>query len=185
MIIGSLLPLVIYAVWVLAIQGVIPRIGATGLEAISRSSNVNSLLMSHLAVLVQVPLVSLAAKMFVSICVLTSFLGVSVCQVDFIADGVGLAKKGGSAVWVYGLAYLPPLVLVLFFPGVFIQALQYAGVCCVVILILMPMLMLYANRYVNRVKQPSLVPGGRLVISLGLLFGLTVLLVFIGQILSS
>ena len=179
---GSLLPLVIYLVWILAIQGVIPRSGSGGLVAMASSNHLNSLLMSKLARAVDVPFVSVAAKMFVSICVLTSFLGVSVCQVDFIADGLKMNKKGWASIVVYGVSYLPPLLLVLIWPGIFLKALSYAGICCAVILIIMPMLMLYSSRYFKRGSSTALVPGGRVAIMLVLCFGVGVLLTFIGQL---
>ena len=180
--IGSLLPLIIYTVWVVAIQGVIPRLGAQGLIAMSHSNKVNSLMMSKVASVVALPWLAQAAKLFVSICVLTSFLGVSICQIDFIADGLQMKKRGWSAVVVYAAAYLPPLVLVLIWPGLFIKALSYAGICCVVILILMPLSMLYVTRYHKSCQVKKIVPGGRWLIMLGLAFGLAVLGIFIGQL---
>ena len=183
-VLGSLLPLLIYVVWVVAIQGVLPRTGPSGLIAIGKSSHVNSLLMTQVGHAVALPWLSVAAKLFVSICVLTSFLGVSVCQIDFIADGVGLPKTGFKAVALYGLAYLPPLLLVLLWPGIFLQALSYAGLCCVVILILMPLMMVYVNRYRRGITEHAVVPGGRKVVVAGLLVGCAVLLIFVMQLMN-
>ena len=138
--------------------------------------------MSKVASVVALPWLAQAAKLFVSICVLTSFLGVSICQIDFIADGFQMKMRGWSAVVVYAAAYLPPLVLVLIWPGLFIKALSYAGICCVVILILMPLCMLYVTRYHKLCQVKQIVPGGRWLIMLGLAFGLAVLDIFIGQL---
>ena len=73
------------------------------------------------------------------------------------------------------MAFLHPLILVSFAPSLFIKALSYAGVMCVVLLMFLPGLMAYRGRY--QLKLPSLyqVYGGKylligqIIISVGLL----------------
>lgn len=146
MLIGSLIPLVIYTLWIVVIQGLIPRAGADGLITILSSDNVNSMLMNSMSLALNSVWFSKIIKLFIAICALTSFLGVSVCLTDFIADGLSIQKTGKSSIVVYLISYLPPLLIVLFSPGIFVLALNYAGIWCSILLIILPMMMFYFGR---------------------------------------
>lgn len=149
MLIGSLIPLVLYALWIVVIQGLIPRLGAEGLNSILASDSMNSMLMHSIGIALHSTWCSYIVKLFIAICALTSFLGVSVCLTDFIADGLSIKKSGQSSFLIYVISYLPPLLMVLLSPGLFILALNYAGVWCMILLIILPIMMLFAGRYKN------------------------------------
>ncbi|MDX2164754.1 MAG: aromatic amino acid transport family protein [Gammaproteobacteria bacterium] len=148
--IGSLLPLILYLVWIFAIQGLLSR--AELLPMIS--GDTNSLLMNSVSELLNKGALGDIAKLFISICAITSFLGVSICLVDFLADGLQW-KRG---IKIYAAAFLPPLSIVLINPNIFIKALSYAGLCCVYLLILLPMLMLYSGRYRKHIEGARMLP---------------------------
>jgi tyrosine-specific transport protein len=146
MIIGSLIPLVIYTLWILAIQGLIPRTGsAGGLLNILTSENMNSMLMNSMSFALHSSVYASIVKLFIAICALTSFLGVSVCLTDFIADGLSIKKVGKASILLYLITYLPPLLVVLISPGIFIFALNYAGLWCCILLIIIPFIMFYTG----------------------------------------
>lgn len=156
-VIGSLLPLMIYALWIVSIQGIIPRSGDGGLVHILSSNAPNSSFIQSISLLLHSHWLSWLINVFVSICAVTSFLGVSICLTDFIADGLKVEKKGKSGLLVYAMSFLPPLVIVLISPGIFIRALDYGGVLCLILLIILPLAMFYAGRYhgtLNTVKGP-------------------------------
>ncbi len=163
--IGSLIPFLIYALWIFVIQGIISKTGENGLIMMLGSSNPNSMLMNNINQVVHAAWLSNIAKLFISICAVTSFLGVSICLVDFIADGLSINQKGKSAWLVYGITYLPPLIIVLIFPGIFIKALHYAGALCLILLIMIPLVMLYRGRYRQAIHGIKLVPFGKLFIA--------------------
>ncbi|MCH8907600.1 MAG: tryptophan/tyrosine permease, partial [Candidatus Heimdallarchaeota archaeon] len=75
-------------------------------------------------------------RFFSSVCILTSFLGVSLCVFDFLADGLKLKKKGRQGVGVLAATFIPPTMVVLFYPGIFISALGYAGAAIVLLILL-------------------------------------------------
>ena len=85
------------------------------------------------------------ANLFTSICVLTSFLGASLCLTDFIADGLKLEKVGVNRIIIQLITYLPPLMIVLFYPNAFIRALEYAGLYSIILLIFIPAWMAYCG----------------------------------------
>lgn len=175
--IGSLLPLILYLIWIFVIQGILPRAGAHGLIQMAVSDNTNSDLIREISAVVDSKAISHLANFFISICAMTSFLGVSLCLVDFMADGMARSKQGTSGILVFAAAYLPPLVIVLFWPGVFIHALAYAGLCCLLLLIVIPLLMLFRGRYYLQQAQQAILPGGKWLIGLVLL-AVLVLVVF-------
>lgn len=159
--IGSIIPLLIYALWIFVIQGIIAKTGENGLIAMLNSSQPNAMLMNNINEVVNTVWLSNVAKLFISICAVTSFLGVSICLTDFIADGFSIKKQGKSALLVYGMTYIPPLIIVLMFPGIFIKALDYAGTLCLILLIIIPLAMLYSGRYRNGFKDMMIIPFGR------------------------
>lgn len=159
--IGSLIPLICYIAWDMVIMGVIPLQGEHGLVSILNSDNSTSDLVNTLSAQAGSHSVTFFTKLFTSICVLTSFLGVGVCLVDFLADGLRRERKGMNNVFITLLAFVPPLIIVLFFPGIFVKALKYAGIYCVVLLILLPAWMAYQGRYKQQYASRFQLIGGK------------------------
>ena len=105
---GSLVPLICYIAWDAAIMGVIPLSGAQGLVSMLHATHSTSVLVHTLTQTVGQQAVTVFAKLFTSICVLTSFLGVSLCLTDFLSDGFSLEKKGRSALMIHAMTFLLP-----------------------------------------------------------------------------
>jgi tyrosine-specific transport protein len=143
---GSLLPLFIYLIWIALIQGAVPRTGAAGLIALNNSTQTNSQLMNDLVYLTHSTWLHALSRVFISICALTAFLGVSMCLMDFLSDGLKKTRVGSKRIVMACLTYLPPLFIVLFDPRLFTKALAYAGALCVIILIAMPIIMYFRAR---------------------------------------
>lgn len=180
--VGSLLPLLFYAIWIFVIQGLIPKEGDLSLAHLITSSHTNSQLMHSVSTKLQVSWLSAIANLFISICAATAFLGVSICLTDFIADGLKISKTEKKGIWIYVIAFLPPLLIVLIAPGIFIKALSYAGILCLILLILLPLTMLYSSRYKLGMREHTLLPFGKGFVVINLLVGLVLLTVNIYQI---
>lgn len=144
--IASIIPVVIYLVWIATVQGLLPRFGPTGLVSLNHAADTNSALMAGLSSATGYESLKSLSYIFVSVSALTAFLGVSICLIDFLADGLKRKKKGGDGLLIFTLTYLPPLVLVLFMPQVFTTALAYAGFFCLYVLIFLPIAMLIATK---------------------------------------
>jgi tyrosine-specific transport protein len=157
---GSLIPLVCYILWDMVIMGVIPLSGEHGLMTIARSESSTSDMVNALSGIAASPFISGSVKVFTSICVLTSFLGVALCLTDFLADGLQLEKKGGKNVFIQLVTFLPALLIVLFFPHIFIKALAYAGIYCIVLLMLLPAWMVLKGRKRYAHEAHYRAPGG-------------------------
>jgi tyrosine-specific transport protein len=145
--IGTLIPLVCYIAWDMVIMGVIPLNGSPGLNAIMHSSSSNSDLVAALTTLLHKDTVTMLAKFFTSICMATSFLSISLCLSDFLSDGLNVVKKGSGNLLVFGATFLPPIILVSFYPDAFLRGIQYAGLSCFILMMLFPPLMVWSGRY--------------------------------------
>ncbi|RUR13751.1 amino acid permease [Legionella sp. km772] len=158
--IGSLIPLFCYMAWDAVIIGSLPSAGDQGLESLMHNSHTTSALANLLSEKIHSKTISALFNFFTSICMLTAFLGVSLCLYSFLADGLKLREKGRHGLGLFILTFAPPLVLVLFYPGAYIHALSYAGIFCIILLLLLPALMCYFGR--RKYSSPFLVPGGKL-----------------------
>lgn len=160
---GSLVPLVCYIIWEAVIMGVIHKEGPNGLVALLNSDHTTSGLTSALSIAVHSNWITYFFSFFTSICMITAFLCVSIGLFDFLADGLKLKKTGPQGKLVLSLTFLPSLGIVLLHPGVYLKALNYAGVCCVILLLLLPSIMAWKSRKLATIENNSiLVPGGQL-----------------------
>lgn len=155
--IGSVIPLVCYILWNAVIMGVIEH---NQLLALRNSEHATSGLTHALSTTVHSEWITDFFGFFTSICMITAFLGVSLGLFDFLADGLRLKKSGTQGKWTLALTFLPPLAVVLFNPGIYLHALSYAGVCCVILLLLLPALMAWRGRSADA-NTLILVPGGK------------------------
>lgn len=156
--IGSLIPLFCYIAWDAVILGALPSKGSQGLESLMQNPHTNSALASLLSQTLQNSWISALFHFFTSICMLTAFLGVSLCLYSFLADGLKLREYGGHGIKLFFLTFLPPLLIVLYYPGAYLQALNYAGIFCIILLLLLPALMCYFGR--KQYHSVFQVPGG-------------------------
>jgi len=179
--IGSLIPLTCYILWDLAILGTVPLEGSKGLLFILQSGHTVGGLMTALQDIVNSETISEMSKLFTSICVATSFLGVSLCMTDFLADGLNIDKRGWGNLKIITLTYLPPVVIVLFYPTVFMKALNYAGTFTTTLLALLPALMVWRGRYVLKLSGAYRVFGGKPLILLGVLVSFIAVVVGVVQ----
>lgn len=177
-VIGSIIPLICYIVWDAAIMGVIPLNGENSLVSILNAANSTSSLVNILSLLVGHEYLIFFIKLFTSVCVLTSFLGVALCLTDFFADGLQLEKKGSGKIIINALTFLPAVSIAIFFPNIFIKALEYAGIYSTMLLIFLPAWMAWCGRYRRRIAHGFTVPGGKFF--LALLMGFSLVLIVHG-----
>ncbi|RUR19510.1 tryptophan/tyrosine permease [Legionella sp. km535] len=158
--IGSLIPLICYIAWDAVIMGTLPSEGSQGLKSLMQNPHTTSALAGLLSDKVNNSTISAFFNFFTSICMLTAFLGVSLCLYSFLADGLKWRDTGSHGVGLFLLTFIPPLLIVIFYPGAYIHALSYAGVFCIILLLLLPALMCYFGR--KHFNAAFIVPGGSL-----------------------
>lgn len=171
---GSLIPLVCYIVWEAVIMGVVQRDGPHGLMTLMNSDHATSGLTEALSEAIHSQWLTAFFGFFTSICMITAFLGVSLGLFDFLADGLKLKKVGAQGKLILLLTFMPPLIVVLMKPGIYLQALSYAGICCIVLLLLLPTVMAWRGRKIES-NTLILIPGGRISLSIIAFIGLFLL----------
>ena len=164
---GSLIPLICYILWEIVIMGVVSRDGNLGLIALMSSDHATSGLTDSLSNAVNSQWITGFFGLFTSICMITAFLGVSLGLFDFLADGLKLKKAGHQGKFTLALTFLPPLSIVLINPGIYLKAFSYAGICCVILLLLLPTIMAWRGRKADpQLRSIILVPGGNIILTI-------------------
>lgn len=176
-ILGSLIPLITYIIWQGLILGIVPFHGEQGLkETLQEGQNAvyplkNFIGNSNIYVI---------GQYFAFFALLTSFFGVTLGLLDFLADGLKVKKTSRGKLLLCALLFFPPLVLAIIYPNVFLQALDYAGgYGCALLLGLLPILMVWQLRYSKKEFKEIQLPGGKIVLILLLLFVIFELIVAI------
>lgn len=170
--IGSLIPLLCYWAWDAVIMGSLPAEGEQGLLHLMDNERTNSLLSLLLSKQVNNNFISTLFDFFSSTCMLTAFLGVALCLISFLGDGLNLNRQGRQGLGLFLLTFVPPLFITIIHPGLYIRALNYAGIFCVILLLLLPALMVFYGR--KKFTSSFTVPGGKFLQGVAILisFGL-------------
>lgn len=135
LIVGSLLPLVVYILWQLLVLGTVSIGGENGLSAAWQKGLAAT---EPLSKVVHSKLLKSGAMFFSFFAVLTSFLGVSLSLSDFLTDGFKLKKTWEGRLIACALTFIPPVIFVFSSKRGFVVALEYAGAFVAILLIFLP-----------------------------------------------
>lgn len=167
--IGSLISFIVYLIWEMAILGVIPveKLTYGYEEGISSFA-----LLSDLSEQLNMAWLPTAGEIFALFAIVTSFIGVSLCLMDFLADGLKIQSRP----LLFCLTFIPPLIINFSYARVFLTALEHAGAFGVILLLLLiPALMVWRGRYILGLStQKYRTPGGKAGLIAAMLFSLLV-----------
>ncbi len=165
-ILGSSIPLVVYLIWELLILGIIPV--DTLIQAKARGETA----VMPLKELLQNPWVFKIGSWFAFLVLTTSYIALSLAFLDFVADGLKIKKEGIKKVALCMGIFIPPMVVAMLYPDIFIIALEYAGgISCALLFGLLPPVMVWVGRYLKKYEHKNIqLPGGKLVLSVLMLF---------------
>ncbi len=168
-ILGTTIPLIVYLLWEFLILGIIPVEGANGLLE-ARIKGYNAVM--PLAHFVQNPYLIWTSKVFAFFALTASYIALSLAFVDFLSDGLKLQKKGIHKLSLCLMVFLPPTLISIVYPNIFLTALGYAGgISCALLFGLFPPLMAWKGRYkLHYPKKEWLLPGGKLMLALLIAF---------------
>ncbi len=143
--IGTAVPLLIYIVWEFLILGIIPLDGPLGL---CQAKELGQSAVFSLRHYLSSPWIYGIGQSFAFCALTTSFLGVTLGLVDFLADGFRVVNMGKNRLLLCAAVFIPPVLIACWKPGIFLGALTYAGgIGCALLLGLMPVLMVWKGRY--------------------------------------
>jgi len=157
---GTAIPFLAYVIWEYLILGIIPLSGKYGL-LMAKQEHLKAVdPLKH--ILIDSPIYAIG-QFFSFFALTTSFLGVTLGLMDFMSDGLQIAKKGLRKYLLAAIVFLPPLLITFINPNLFYKALGYAGgIGCALLLGFLPVLMTWVGRY--KLDYPSInrqLPGGR------------------------
>jgi tyrosine-specific transport protein len=168
LLVGSVIPLLIYLVWEYVMLGIIPVEGRAGfLQALDQGEVATEALRG----VVGISWINTVAQAFALFAIITSFLAQSLSLVDFLADGLRIRKVGLGRMTLVLLTLIPPFAFAFAYPGIFIKALNLAGGFAAVILFgAMPVLMVWILRYKRKNQTIRMLPMGRFLLTVVILF---------------
>ena len=134
-IIGSLIPFLVYLIWQVLVLGVVP------LDLLVQSWKKGEAATQPLSVILHQSWIGAAASFFSFFAIVTSFLGVSLSLSDFLTDGFKIKKSWEGRLIACALTFIPPLFFVFTYQRGFYLALEYAGAFVAVLLIILPAIM--------------------------------------------
>lgn len=165
-ILGSSIPLVVYLVWEMIILGIIPVDRLIAAKADGQTA------VMPLKELLQNPWIFNIGNFFAFFVLTTSYIALALAFLDFLADGLKVKKVGFKKVALCLAIFVPPTIIALIYPGIFITALEYAGgISCALLFGLLPPVMVWVGRYIKKYdSHPQQLKGGKLMLSVLILF---------------
>ena len=166
---GTLIALVVYALWQLAVQGNLPR-SAFG-PVIAAEGKVG-VLIAELSKFTATGSMAQILAFFSYTAIASSFLGVTLGLFDYITDLFGFDDSRAGRSKAALITFLPPLLFSLRWPGGFVTVIAYVGLVATVWTALTPAALLYAARKKFGTGRGYSVYGGYGMMLWVLLFGL-------------
>lgn len=158
---GSTIPLIFYLLWEFLIIGLLPINGPNSLESLGGEAQPIAKLTDTLKKLIGLSWIATLVASFSFFALVTSFFGVALSLYDFLSDGFHIKKTFKGKILLLFLMFTPPILFALFYPHGFMVALGYAGVFVAILYGILPVLMVWHGRYIEKKKQAFRVFGGK------------------------
>ncbi len=143
---GGLIPLSLYLIWIASVHGALNR---GQLSTLMHSQDTTATLLQQLESVTNSAILHSFAWLFGAICTFTAFLGVSISLLDFLSGALKIPRTIRPKMFLMLLTYVPPTAIAMLAPWLFIRALAYAGVSCAFLLIVLPMWMWVKSQKVS------------------------------------
>lgn len=155
---GSFIPFIIYIIWEALVLGVIPKEYLA--QALVKGENA----IYPFQILLGQQKITLMGQFFAFFALASSLLGVTLGLRDFLADGLKIKKDPKGKVLLCSLIFVPPVILSIYYPQIFLKALGLAGgIGSALLLAVLPIVMVWSKRYVLKESSTAYqVVGGKL-----------------------
>ncbi len=167
--IGTAIPLVIYLIWEFTILGIIPLEGPNSL---TQAAAMGQTAITPLKAVTKHGYLFTIGKAFAFFTMTASYIAISLAYTDFLADGFKWRKTVANKLLLSVIVFLPPMIIALSYPTIFLTALGYAGgFACAILFGLFPPLMVWAGRHYHRYSNDTRqLFGGRYFLTVLILF---------------
>lgn len=174
-IVGSLIPLVVYFLWVTVVMGVIPTFGEKSLQSILVQAEPVKNIMHVLILHTGNVYISFFIQIFILFAIVSSFIGTSLGLYDFLSDGLSISKTSIGKIKLLALTFLPPLFITLAQNHSFIIALGFVGLLSAILFGLYPVMLTWSGRYVHKLNTHYRVLANRLILLLVAIFSFVII----------
>ena len=169
--IGSAITLFAYILWQMSTHGLLTQ--NEFLQILKEDATLNGLVKATLAITGS-NMIAGAVKLFSTLALVTSFLGVGLGLLECIEDLLKRSFNISSGRISLGLmTFIPPLVFALFYPEGFILALGYAGQMFAFYAVVLPVSLVWKARRAHT-NLPYKVWGGNLTLIIVLVLGVII-----------
>lgn len=139
--IGSSMPLAIYILWEALFLGIVP------LEALEQAKELGQAAVTPLKNILGLSWLYVVGQFFAFFAIVTSFLGVTLALLDFLADGLKIKKSANGRALLSLIIFIPPMLFAMSNPCLFLNAVHYGGgFGCALLLGLLPILMVWVGK---------------------------------------
>ncbi len=168
---GTAMPLSAYILWQMATHGVFPQVKFV--EILNNDPTLNGLVKATYEA-TESSLISGSVRLFSTLALITSFLGVSLSLFDCLDDLLKRLNINAGRISLGLLTFLPPMAFALFYPEGFIAALGYAGQMFTFYGLVLPVGMAWRAREIYP-DLPYRVRGGNITLFIALILGLIIM----------
>lgn len=174
-VIGAIMPLIIYVVWLVVVLGIIPLAGNHSFMMLSKSHGSVGEFMNFLILIANNKWLTASVDGFSNVAMTTSFLGVTLGLFDFLADAFRRVNTRAGRAQTALLTFIPPLIFALYFPKGFVVALGYAAIFGAVLTVILPALMVYKLRKSTQLSSPYRAFGGTFLLIVAIIVGILII----------
>lgn len=172
LLIGSLIPLILYIMWQTAVIGIAEVKGQYSLLGFATTRSPIGDFLDFLIIKHRLYMIGTITELFFLFAITTSFLGVLLSLNDFLADGFKITEKTFKIrLTLLSLSIVPPLLFAIFSQSAFTLTLNFAGLFIAILYCIIPALVVIKNRMANNTAE-FILPGGWPVVSVVLMFGI-------------
>lgn len=170
--VGGTITLLMYIAWQYAVLGSLPLESIHALPA----QNVSSLT-AALHQITQNAYLHFGINIFAFLAVATSFMSIAKILADFYTDGLFISGLKNHRISAQMLTLVPPVIVSLFIPGLFIYAITFSGAIVGLLLIFLPALIVWRGRYDKQLSQTYVCEGGKPMLIWMMFIGIVVAIV--------
>ena len=148
---GSLLGLIIYGLWIFSSVSVLPQYGDISFESVKNGQNNLGAFITALSTLTGNKSLSLVMTVFSWLAIITSFLGVGIGLYDYFLEKLQLdGKPWFNKIKVGIITFAPPVAITIINKDIFVKALAFAAISLSILAVVLPSLIaLKINNVVN------------------------------------
>ncbi|CAB3976230.1 aromatic amino acid transport family protein [Candidatus Azoamicus ciliaticola] len=165
---GSLIPLIIYILWILIMLGVFPLSGEFSLQYITQQKIPADVIFTNfISKIINSESIIKIIKIFSFLAVITSLIGVATSLKDFLSDE-RILKKNNIIILI--AIIIPPILAIIYLKLGFIALLKLSGILVSFLLGIIPTITVWYGRYILKIKGKITIPGGKFLLTMNCSF---------------